>query len=73
MADFTHVKAGDTVTRMLAGKIPMKLKVTEVTDDLIKTAGGWDFDRKTGAEEDPALGWGVKFGVTGSFLVEDKP
>jgi hypothetical protein len=34
--------------------------------------GGWTFDRKTGAEEDHEIGWGVKFGHTGSYLVEAK-
>lgn len=32
--------------------------------------GGWEFDRKTGAEEDEYLGWGVKHGVTGSYLTK---
>lgn len=71
MKTFEHIKVGDTVTRMLAGVIPMQLKVTSVTDTLIKCGdeGGWWFDRKTGAEEDEELQWGVKFGATGSFLV----
>lgn len=68
--DFTHIEVGDTVKRMLAGKIPMDLKVTEITEDLIVTGGGWTFDRRTGAEVDEDLQWGPKYGVTGSYLVE---
>jgi hypothetical protein len=30
--------------------------------------GGWTFDARTGAEEDADLGWGVKFGATGSYI-----
>lgn len=70
MADFTHVKVGDTVTRLLAGKIPMRLRVTEVTDVKIIAGIGWEFDRKTGAEIDDDLNWGPPPKVTGSFLVE---
>jgi len=68
---FNDVKIGDTVTRMLAGTIPMKLKVTEVTDTLI-VCGSWSFDRATGVEEDADLEWGVQFGKTGSYLVRDE-
>ena len=65
---FTHVRTGDTVTRMLAGVVPMVLRVTSVTDRLI-VCGDWTFDRETGVEEDEEIGWGVKFGHTGSYLV----
>jgi hypothetical protein len=69
MKDFLKgVKVGDTVRRMLAGTIPIDLKVTELTDDLITTGGGWTFCRKTGAEIDEDLGWGPQ--GTGSILVE---
>lgn len=78
-ADFYRVKEGDTVTRMIGENTEfMKMKVVEVTDDLIKcipeTApnwpkeDGWAFSRKTGAEEDHELGWGDKFGKTGTYL-----
>lgn len=69
---FRDLKVGDTVTRMLAGKIPMKVVITQVDDNLITCAGGWTFDRNTGVEEDEYLEWGVKFGVTGSYLALDK-
>lgn len=72
MADFSHLKIGDTVTRMLAGKLPQKMVVAEVNESLITCGGGWTFDRATGVEEDEYLQWGVKFGRTGSYLVEDK-
>ncbi len=73
--DFSHVVVGDIVVRMLAGVIPCWLRVTEVTDTLIRGGGpnGWTFDRKTGIEEDPDLGWGVASGITGSFLTEVNP
>jgi hypothetical protein len=51
---FEDVKAGDVVTRMLAGEIPVKLNVQTVTDTVIDC--GWTFDRKTGAEIDEGLG-----------------
>jgi hypothetical protein len=67
---FEQVKIGDIVYRNLAGTI-MNLEVTNVDDTLIYTKGGWTFDRKTGMEEDELLGWGVQFGITGSYLVND--
>jgi hypothetical protein len=60
------MKIGDIVTRMMAGLIPMKLRVTEITDNRI-VCGGYEFDKATGAEIDDACGWGTKF--SGSFLI----
>lgn len=73
--DFFDVQVGDTVHRLLAGVVRMDLKVTTVTDDLILCGddGGWTFDRATGIEEDHELGWGVSFGITGSYLVKEYP
>jgi hypothetical protein len=65
--DFSHLKVGDQVTRLLAGKIPMKLEVIEIKPDRI-IAGLWEFDPVTGAEIDDDLGWGPPPKVTGSFL-----
>jgi len=62
-----NIKVGDTVTRLLAGTIPMELKVTEVTDDRI-VCGGWEFDKATGVEIDEELGWGPPPKMTGSFI-----
>ena len=45
---------GDTVTRLLAGKIPMELPVTDVTDSRI-VCGWWEFDRDTGIEIDEEI------------------
>lgn len=69
--NFDHVRAGDIVTRMLAGTIPMNLRVAKVDDTLIYCGGesAWTFDRKTGIEVDHDLGWGPQYGVTGSYLV----
>jgi len=66
---FEHIKAGDVVTRMLAGAIPMQLNVVAVKDGVIDC--GWTFDVKTGMEIDDDLGWGPKYGFTGSYLVDN--
>jgi hypothetical protein len=66
------MEVGDTVIRWLAGVAPMPLKITERTDDLI-VCGPWTFDRKTGAEIDPDLGWGPPPLMTGSFLKVREP
>lgn len=71
MPSFLEVKAGDKIKRMLADTVPMVLTVEKIDDDLIHTYGGWMFDRKTGAEVDPDLGWGPPPAMTGSFLVKE--
>lgn len=48
---FNEIKKGDVVTRMLAGVVPMELRVTDVTADKI-ICGWWEFDRNSGAEID---------------------
>lgn len=60
-------EVGDVVTRILAG-IPMKLRVSEVTPELI-SCGPWTFDPLTGAEIDEELGWGPPPLATGSYLI----
>lgn len=79
--NFEHLKVGDRVVRTWAAK-PMLMEVTGINLDdntLICGAvqpdgsifrGDWTFDRNSGVEEDHDLGWGVKFGRTGSYLVE---
>jgi hypothetical protein len=83
MANFEHLKLGDKVTRLLAGA-PMPMIVTgidtinniitcdAITEDGSIFHGQWTFDRNSGVEEDAELQWGIKFGRTGSYLVEDK-
>ncbi len=61
------MKIGDTVTRMLAAIIPIKLKITSIDDKFIH-CGCWKFDIVTGAEVDEELGWGPE--GTGSYLKE---
>ena len=51
---FEHVQVGDTVTRMLAGTVPMELDVSQVTEDRI-ICGPWEFDRITGIEIDDEI------------------
>ncbi len=76
MADFSHLVPGDVVIRNLGGS-KMRMVVREIQGDLLVCdtesgfRGGWTFDRKTGAEEDADLQWGVKFGRTGSYLIDD--
>jgi hypothetical protein len=67
MKEFENLKVGDVVVRMLAGTIPMKLRVSEITDELI-ISGAWQFDRATGAEVDEELGWGAPPLMTGSYI-----
>ena len=68
---FKHIKVGDTVSRMVAGGIPMmQLKVSEIDDRFIH-CGPWKFDKLTGAEVDEELGWETgKDGTvrTGTYL-----
>jgi hypothetical protein len=79
---YRHLKTGSSVTRLLAGTIPMPMRVLRVDTRLIyctpremtlKAAVRreliWTFDRVTGAEIDDGLGWGPAYGITGSFLV----
>jgi hypothetical protein len=40
MTTFHHIKAGDTVIRILGEVLPMPLKVTEVDDTLIHCGRG---------------------------------
>lgn len=68
---FADVKVGDIVTRMLAGSIPMQLKVTAISKEFIY-CGPWVFNRANGGEVDLELEWdGVK--TTGSYLVKGAP
>lgn len=45
------MRIGDEVTRMLAGVIPMQLKITDITPERI-ICGPWEFDKQTGNEID---------------------
>ena len=54
----SEIAAGDFVLRRFGGvPKPLRLKVTLVTADRIICAGGWEFDRQSGAEIDEDLGW----------------
>lgn len=84
MKTFRDLKIGDHVTRNIGSHqeglpdVKIQMVVMDVTDKtLVCAAPGtedwpleelWTFDRDTGVEEDEELGWGVKFGVTGSYL-----
>ena len=65
--EFENLRVGDVVVRMLAGTLPMKLQVSDITDQLI-VCSAWQFDRSTGAEIDEELGWGPPPLMTGSYI-----
>lgn len=54
------LKKGDVVTRMLAGTIPMQLRITDITDNKI-VCGAWVFDKETGHEIDDDISCLVSF------------
>ena len=64
---FENLRVGDVVVRMLADTLPMKLEVSDITDQLI-VCSAWQFDRATGAEIDEELGWGPLPLMTGSYI-----
>ena len=66
---FEGIKPGDTVTRLLAGIIPMPMTVTAVTPDRI-ICGAWSFSRANGAEIDEELGWDDF--ASGSYFSPDR-
>lgn len=78
-----NVQPGQMVRRMLAGTIPMDVKVAAVDERFIycgpeleegvppEQYPGWKFDRTYGYEVDEDLGWGTQAPgeiITGSFL-----
>lgn len=72
--DFSDVKKGDRVTRLLAEVAVMPgMLVTDVDENFIYLGGeeGWKFDRKTGFEVDEELHFGPEWGVTCSRLLRD--
>lgn len=63
------LQVGDTVTRWLAGTVPVKLKITAI-GDLIE-CGPWTFHKATGCEVDIDIGFdGIT--KTGSFIKKDE-
>lgn len=65
----SRFKEGQKVIRLLAGTIPVPMTITRVHEGLVH-CGPWQFDDETGIEEDPELGFGVEFGLTGSYIKE---
>lgn len=68
-----EVTVGQRVVRYISSaRVSMPLYVTAVEPTLIR-CGNWTFDRQTGAEIDPALGWGERDAEgtihTGSLIV----
>lgn len=74
--DFSSLKIGDKLTRVLGGVVEMPVivgyidenifKVGEV-DGVISWEDGWAFNKHTGLEIDEDLGWdGIS--ITGSYI-----
>jgi hypothetical protein len=62
---------GDTVSRFISTiSTPMKLVVTQITEDRI-ICGDWEFDRVVGGEIDEYLGWDGKT-KTGSYIIYER-
>lgn len=64
---FRSLQPGDRVTRVAAGK-PMGVFTVSAVDEALVHCGPWSFDRVTGIEVDPELGWGPG-GLIGTWLV----
>ncbi len=47
MTGFEKLRVGDVVVRMLAGTLPIKLQVSDITEQLI-VCSAWQFDKVTG-------------------------
>jgi hypothetical protein len=69
---FANVEIGDTLVRMLGGKIPIRVTVESLDETLIHCAGGWRFSRTNGAEIEEDPGWN-EWRITGSYLLEPPP
>jgi hypothetical protein len=67
MTGVESLRVGDVVVSMLAGTLPMKLQVSDITEQVI-VCSAWQFDRATGAEIDEELGWGPPPLMTGSYI-----
>lgn len=74
---FFNLKEGDRFKRHMGHNGPiMEMQVIKTDDTLIhaRAVGGPDgytFDRRTGAEEDEYLQWGIKFGATGTYISKE--
>lgn len=69
---FQHLVVGDTVIRDFYG-IMQPLVIESIEGNIMTVKGGWMFERDTGIEHDPELGFGSAFGITCSILVPSKP
>lgn len=66
----SEVAVGDTVTRLLAGVMPMRLKVTAI-DEFIH-CGEWKFDRTYGIEVDEYLDASPESGKVISYIIRPR-
>lgn len=78
---FKEIKIGDELTRMLGGRVPIKVEVSRLTEEFIfvkpvdktnfKEIEGvdidWRFNRQTGMEVEPTIGWDGET-KSGSYL-----
>ena len=62
----------DTVIYCTAGARKAEEPIKEITitqlEEYYQRGLIWKFDKASGAEEDPDLGWGREFGRTGTYL-----
>lgn len=83
MPHFLDVKPGDRVFRSMIGNISVGwLTVVKVDDELIyagipgtammQPEEAWTFDRLSGIEEDPEIGFGTATGLIATWLTEVK-
>jgi hypothetical protein len=62
------LKVGDTITRVSkVTQALLNLRVTRITPDTIES-GTWIFDKKTGGEFDPRIGWEPREGKSGAYI-----
>ena len=72
--NFQNIKVGDEVTRLLAGVIPLKLKVTEISEDgKVIICGAWKFDRTYGIEIDDAFPHTIMSFLKDNEVSSDEP
>lgn len=74
--NFTDLKIGDELTRVLGGEVEMPVIVGYIDDNTFKVGSvkgaiswedGWTFNKHTGLEIDEDLGWdGIS--KTGSYI-----
>ncbi len=85
MPSFQDIKIGNILNRRIGHNGPSMRMIVVHIDELLLYCDAyperplhgldmsecWKFSRNTGCEEDEDLGWGDRFGITGSYLEHD--